>query len=66
MMDIFLVFFLIAVPILGLLCLIVLEYQNSRNRQWSHMLSLPPAPSPPDPKPSPSRLRANQPDPQPR
>jgi hypothetical protein len=43
LMDMVFVFFLIATPVLGLLCLIVLEYQNSRTRQWTRSWSLPSA-----------------------
>ena len=47
----FILFLLIATSVLGLLCLLVLEYQNGRVRRWMHFQSeryplYPPHPTP--------------------
>ena len=61
-MEIFLVFFLISTPVLGILCLVVLEYQNGKARKWARLWSA----YDPGPPPHPTAIpAAKDPAPQP-
>jgi hypothetical protein len=52
-MEIFLAFVLFSIFVLGVLCLVVLEYQNQRTKRWQQPLSpqAPPSHVPVVPKP---------------
>lgn len=51
-MEIFLIFVLSAIFVLGALCLIVLEYQNHRTKRWQQSFTPPPLPVRPKPAPT--------------
>jgi len=45
-MEIFIAFALFSIFVLGVLCLIVLEYQNQRTKRWQQTLTPQASPSP--------------------